>query len=464
MPSCRAGTEVALRMAMRLRVTDSVTTRLVAVQVLIVVLVVICLAVFWNYERDALLAEPMAAMWAPRLQQARAADILSRSDDDASDAADTARLLRLRASAPPDVLNVTSWPAAQRLQEALARHGVAVDQLLLRRGEAGLQLWLRLPATAAQPAPRWLSPTDAPLTGLVGWRALLGLGLLMGVVVPLNLRFVRRLTTPIAVLSRRWAGTGAATLDVEPLPVLDASAPIELRALDAAFARYAGQLLRIERERAMLLAGVSHDMRSPLARIRLAAELLPETPPNASGVATITRNVDLADRLIASFLEFVRSGDQPLDETVDLADTVRHAVAGFGRPEALLQVEAPPRLALQRASRLLLERVVVNLIDNALKHGRPPVRLTLRLDGDAALLSITDQGAGIPDADVDGLMSAFARGDASRGLPGFGLGLAIVQQVVTRHQGSVRFVRQPVGQRVELRLPLDRAVDGQPAG
>lgn len=448
-------------MAMRLRVTDSVTTRLVAVQVLVVVLVVTCLAVFWNYERNALLAEPMAAIWAPRLQHALAEDRLSSTEADA--AADLARQLRMHATAPPRALDVTSWPAAQLLREALTRHGVGTDQVLLAHGATGLQLWLRLPASAARPAPRWLSPTDAPLAGLIGWRALLGLALLMGVVVPLNLRFVRRLTTPIAVLSRRWAGASPAALDAEALPVLDAAAPIELRALDAAFARYAGHLLRIERERALLLAGVSHDMRSPLARIRLAAELLPETPPNASGVATITRNVDLADRLISSFLEFVRSGDQPLDETVDLAETVRHAVASFGRDDALLQLHAPPRLMLQRANRLLLERVVVNLIDNALKHGRPPVRLVLQLDGDAALLGITDQGAGIPAGEVDGLMAAFARGDASRGVPGFGLGLAIVQQVVTRLQGSVSFIRQPVGQRVELRLPLDRGVDGPPA-
>ena len=441
---------------MRPLVIDSVTTRLVAVQAVIVVLVIACMAVFWNYERHALLAEPMATIWAPRFEQALAADALS-SDLHADSPADIARQLRLRATPPPYALDVTSWPAAHRLREALLRHGVPADEVLLTHSDTGFALWLRLPASAARSAPRWLSPTDAPLTGLVGWRALLGLALLMGVVVPLNMRFVRRLTTPIAVLSRRWAGTNPAALDAEALPVLDAAAPSELRNLDAAFARYAGQLLRIERERALLLAGVSHDMRSPLARIRLAAELLPETPPNAKGVATITRNVDLADRLISSFLEFVRSGDQPLDETVDLADAVRQAVVGFGRPEALLHLVAPPSLVLHRANRLLLERLVVNLIDNAFKHGRPPVRLHLAQDGDTALLSITDQGAGIPESEVASLMSAFARADASRGVPGFGLGLAIVQQVVNRLQGTVTFIRQPVGQRVELRLPMDRA-------
>jgi two-component system osmolarity sensor histidine kinase EnvZ len=111
---------------------------------------------------------------------------------------------------------------------------------------------------------------------------------------------------------------------------------------------------------------------------------------------------------------------------------------------------------MHQAHNLLLERLVTNLVDNALKHGRTPVRVALQWQGDAVVLTVTDAGPGLPEGETSRLLEAFARGDASRGVPGFGLGLAISQQIVVRLQGELSFQRVDGGHQVKARLPLRR--------
>jgi two-component system osmolarity sensor histidine kinase EnvZ len=297
-------------------------------------------------------------------------------------------------------------------------------------------------------------------TWLPGWspRIALGLALMLVVMAVVSRYFVRHVTQPLTLLHgrmRHHAQTGQVLAPSVTQGVQ--RPPPELQAMALAYNQLAERLERNERERALLLAGVSHDLRSPLARIRLAAEMLPETPDNAEGVAAVTRNVDVADRLIASFLEFVRAGTQRLDETVDAAAVVREAVAAMGRPADELLVSLPEQLLLHQASGLLLERLVVNLVDNALKHGGLPVQV--RLSGQAGMLKLTvvDSGPGLPAGAGDTLLQAFARGDTSRGVPGFGLGLAIVHQIVTRLQGQLSFAHSPRdGHSVQVVVPLSR--------
>jgi two-component system osmolarity sensor histidine kinase EnvZ len=185
--------------------------------------------------------------------------------------------------------------------------------------------------------------------------------------------------------------------------------------------------------------------------------MLPETADNAIDVATVTRNVDQADRLIASFLEFVRAGTLKLDETVDAAVAVRQAVAGFGRPPCELVAHGPERLMLHDASSILLERLVVNLVENALKHGAVPVKVHLSQVDETMKLAVSDCGPGLPAGGSERLMEAFTRGDASRNVPGFGLGLAIVHQIVNRLKGQLHFEHSPQrGHSVLVVMPLRR--------
>jgi two-component system osmolarity sensor histidine kinase EnvZ len=159
-----------------------------------------------------------------------------------------------------------------------------------------------------------------------------------------------------------------------------------------------------------------------------------------------------ADRLIESFLDHVRAGELPCDETVDLAAVARQVVAGFERPADALSLDAPATLPCERANRLLVERLIANLVDNALKHGRPPVRVRVGGSAAQAWITVDDAGDGISADEAAHLTDAFARGDGSRSRPGTGLGLAIVRQVATRLGGVLAFERDGPVHRVRVTL------------
>jgi two-component system osmolarity sensor histidine kinase EnvZ len=335
---------------------------------------------------------------------------------------------------------------------------VQVDAIWLTFSDGSPRFWSRVVASDGSGA--WISGRVPAVLPRWTERATLTFTLLLIVVGLVSRSLARHVTQPLDRLRLRMQAH-ARTSSTSTLSVSDARkgrAPPELIEMEAAYSRLTQQLQRTERERALLLAGVSHDLRSPLSRIRLAAEMLPESADNQDGVAAITRNVDHADRLIGSFLEFVRAStlDFSLEDEVDLAATARQVVARFERPPPLLRLQAPDRLALARAPGLLLDRMIVNLIDNALKHGLTPVVVEVLVDGANAVIRVTDAGPGMPPAEAEFLLQAFARGDASRGVPGFGLGLAIAHQVVTRLGGSLTFSQGGAGHRVQVSLPMIR--------
>ena len=214
--------------------------------------------------------------------------------------------------------------------------------------------------------------------------------------------FTRRLTRPLEELRARMQSHRPGEPSRTAAPI-DGASP-EVAAIETAYDELLQRFERHERERALLLAGVSHDLRSPLARIRMAAGLLPEEPASAKWREAIVRNTQVADRLIESFLDHVRAGELSLDQGADLAALARSAAAA-ARPWRRRTAGAtrPTTLPLQRSHPLLVERLVANLLDNAFKHGRAPVRLSARAEGDQAVLEVSDAGAGVPEAQREAL-------------------------------------------------------------
>jgi len=429
---------------------DSLFTRLLLMQGLMVAGAVLIFGALMITERNVMLAPRYAALWEPALRLALA----SPAGSAAVPLAGLNGSLRLEAGGP--AWQLRAFPATvSAVREVLEPRRVQLLSLGVVPGPGGATAWVAVRVDGGPLA--WVSISGYPWLPSWSPRLALGLALLLALVAVFSLYFVRRVTRPLAALHMRMlqhAQTGRALAGAPAGPA--PNAPPELQAMDQAYTQLADKLERNERERALLLAGVSHDLRSPLARIRLAAEMLPETPTNADGVAAVTRNVDVADRLIASFLEFVRTGTQMLDETVDAAAVVRHAVAAIARPADELAAQLPQRLLLHQASALLLERLVVNLVDNALTHGGVPVQVHMScIDGTMQLLVI-DSGPGLPRGAGDSLLEAFARGDASRGVPGFGLGLAIVHQIVMRLHGQLSFESGPAAHTVRVLIPLSR--------
>jgi two-component system, OmpR family, osmolarity sensor histidine kinase EnvZ len=382
--------------------------RLMTVQLLTMLGLIAVLMALFYVERNATVARLAASAWTPALLQAL----------DRGSAPPVA--LQQRAMRPDGALTLPAGgPRTKALRETLGRGGIPIGEVALDPGPEPAMLWLQV-LPAAGDTPRWFGFPDPLVEAGLPWR-------LMALVLAVLLLAALASLWLIVSMRRAWRTTQQ-------------------------------QLLRHEQERALMLAGISHDLRSPLARIRLAAGLLPEGPDTTPRREAIARNVQVADRLIEGFLDHARAGALPLDDAVDLvplAERVLRRLDGGPAPE--VGFEAPPRLLLPRAHPLLLERLIGNLLENAQEHGAPPWRLRLAEAGDAILIEVEDAGVGIAPAEREGLQRAFARGDASRGRPGTGLGLAVVRQGVDRLGGRVEFELGHGRHVVRLRLPRGSA-------
>lgn len=431
------------RLTACLRRFDSLFARLLLAQTIMVVALALVFGALFLAERNIALAELYAERWAPLL--ARAAGLV---------AAPQSQPNVLRRNAPPaGSLGITSYaPRIVALRKALAERGVAVDAVAISLDESPPMVWLRVVPIGG--SPQWLGVAGRLVVSGWSWRVLLGLGLGFLLLVGMSWGFTRWLTRPLEQLSTRMRVQAPGSAQAESSSMLHGVhvAP-EIAQIDAAYADMLTRQARHERERALLLAGVSHDLRSPLGRIRVAAELLPDTPDNAPRRAAIIRNVAASDRLIESFLDFVRVGELPCDETVDLAAVARSVATNVELPPHALRVEAPDALPWPRANRLLIERLLANLLDNASKHGRAPVRLRIAQQAREVWLDVMDAGEGVPPAARQSMLEAFTRGDASRSLPGTGLGLAIVRQVASRMGGTVSFIDEAEWHGVRVALP-----------
>lgn len=416
---------------------DSLFTRLLLAQLGLVLALGLVFGLLFYIERNVTVAVLYAERWAPHL--AAAAGLAPPTPD--------AMPVLQRDEAPPNARRTAQHaPRFVALRQALQSRGVPVDEVRLGVGEREPMVWLHVapPGHAA----KWLGVRGQVVVPAWSARTLLALAITSVLVAAVSWRFTRRLTQPLERLRERMQ------LHTPGRPVPTAVAPPasspEVAAIDEAYTDLLARLERHERERAVLLAGVSHDLRSPLGRIRMAAELLPDTADTQARRASIVRNVQDADRLIESFLDFVRSGELACDETVDLAAVARQVVAGFEHPA--LSLDAPATLPRPRANRLLVERLLANLVDNAFKHGRAPVQVRLGTSPAGTWITVEDAGDGMAPDNAARLQDAFARGDTSRARPGAGLGLAIVRQVVARLGGELSFEREAGVHRVRVTL------------
>jgi two-component system osmolarity sensor histidine kinase EnvZ len=426
---------------------DSLFARALLTQTLVVIGLMLVFGVFVYVERNAALGRLVGERWAPALRHAAGWN----------DALPTALPpVMQRANRPPlAVESLRLSPRMAALDDELRRRGVPVQETLIARGAGAPALWLLVDTPNG--APVWLGVTDEALLPSLPRRIVPAVLLTLMLLVGSSWVLMRRLTRPLELLrarieSHRPGAPRAAGGDAPHVPLPGASP--EVAAIESAYADLLARYEGHERERALLLAGVSHDLRSPLARIRMAAGLLPEADGVTPRRDAIVRNAVLLERLIESFLDHVRAGELALDQTVDIAELARTAAARLERAAHEVAVEAPASLVVAGTHPLLIERMLSNLLDNAFAHGQAPVRLRLSATGRQAVIEVVDAGAGIPAGQREAVLQAFARGDASRGSPGTGLGLAIVMRIVSRMGGTLSFDRVDAGHCVRVSLPL----------
>lgn len=278
----------------------------------------------------------------------------------------------------------------------------------------------------------------------------LGGGFILAVVAALWL--ARRAVGPLARLEEAVGDVGRGQAPA----LLPETGPRELVTLARRFNAMVRQVRELLAARTILLAGVSHDLRTPLARMRVALALL-EAQPAPRLIARIEADIESMDRLIGNVLDLARGLDREPAQDVDLAAMLADLAAGADAAPDRLAVHCPP-LSVRQAP-LALRRAIGNLLDNALRHGQgQAVELRVEVDGGEIRIGILDRGPGIPTDQLDAVFEPFHRLDASRSpaTGGAGLGLAIVRQLAQANAWRVRLLpRDGGGLEAWLVLPAD---------
>lgn len=308
--------------------------------------------------------------------------------------------------------------------------------------------WVRLRRDRMQPPVPWQ---------WFGWGALALLLALIGAYL-----MVRRITRPLRALALATDAVGRGSVP----PLLPEAGASEVAEVSRAFNQMARDLQSQEQNRALILAGISHDLRTPLARLRLGVEMSCDDSLREGMVG----DIEQMDQVIGQFLEFARSGQDQASAVaeVDMAALCAELVEQYRgrRHDIELSGGDGPQVIAGRAP--ALRRALVNLLENAYKYGgdAPAVQLALRHEGADLIAEVLDRGPGIPLADLERVKQAFTRLDVARGSAdgsvdsaqgGSGLGLAIVERVARQHRGSLTLLpRDGGGLCARLRLPLAR--------
>lgn len=275
------------------------------------------------------------------------------------------------------------------------------------------------------------------------------LGLIAASLSLLGALLISRLVNrPLADLSRAIARLSRGQA---PSPLAD-QGPTEIAALNRRFNRLARDLARLDADRSLALAGISHDIRSPLARLRMEIEL---AELSAEQRASMAEDIERIDRIVGQFIQYARTAEPPRAERVDVAavlanvDHAYRAAVDSGELELAID-HGDARHWIGDPTDL--HRAVNNLIDNSMRYGRAspgePARIELAARRTPAGLEIEvrDHGPGVPDTDLERLLEPFARMDSARSeRGGSGLGLAIVERLARRYGGSLRLVNAPGG-------------------
>jgi two-component system osmolarity sensor histidine kinase EnvZ len=269
-------------------------------------------------------------------------------------------------------------------------------------------------------------------------------------------RPVKRLTA-----AARAVGRGE---NAPPVPERGAA---EIRALAASFNQMASDLKAADANRALILAGISHDLRTPLARLRLGVEMSSDNTFRDGMVA----DIEQMDAIIGQFLDFARSGQDENSPAgpVDLHQLAQEVASHYEGHGTAVQLDLGEVPVVVEGRRPALKRAVHNLIDNALRYsldedGRADITVRVGTDEHDALIEVLDRGPGVPPEEAERLKQPFTRLDVARGTAdgseggaqgGSGLGLAIIDRIAQQHGGRFALL-QRTGGGLNARITLPR--------
>lgn len=263
--------------------------------------------------------------------------------------------------------------------------------------------------------------------------------------------FARQLNRPLQKLQQAALQVGRGDIP-EPLPEEGST---EIIAVTRAFNRMANGIRQLEKDRSLLMAGVSHDLRTPLTRIRLASEMVSEQD---SWIRDgIVSDIDDMNAIIDQFIDYIRHHKEETLTEEDLNQLVQEQVEADRLQQREITAELVEPLPRVPIRRIAIKRVLSNLIENALKYsdGAIEVRTGYEKNRQRLYVQVRDHGPGIPEDQMAQMFEPFTQGDTARGSAGSGLGLAIIKKIVDMHHGEIRLHNHAFGGLVAtVYLPL----------
>ena len=241
----------------------------------------------------------------------------------------------------------------------------------------------------------------------------------------------------------------------EPAPRLPEDSVDELGEVSRTFNEMADSLVRLDAERTLLLAGVSHDIRTPLARLRLAVELLPEKECAQMKEGMIEDIADM-DNIIHQFLDFVRGVEGESTKMMDINDLLQALADRQSRAGRDLKLKLSSTYFIPLRP-LAMQRLLDNLVNNAYAYSKGKVEVESKITAENIVISVLDRGPGIPPEHAERLLRPFERLDSARNknAGGSGLGLAICNRIAKLHRGSLELInREGGGLEARLSLPV----------
>lgn len=230
----------------------------------------------------------------------------------------------------------------------------------------------------------------------------------------------------------------------------------ELREVNETFNKMADSLAELDAERTLILAGVSHDIRTPLARLRLSVEMLDDS--SASLKDGMIQDIADMDNIIHQFLDFVKGVEGEPSQMVDINTLLQAVHDRQLRAGRDLVVQLAPTYFIP-VKPLAMQRLLDNLVGNAYAYGKGQVRIASKVSAEFVIISVFDNGPGIPETHLQKLLRPFERLDTARSnAGGSGLGLAIGDRIAKLHHGKLELINRPEGGlEARLSIPIKNA-------
>lgn len=263
--------------------------------------------------------------------------------------------------------------------------------------------------------------------------------------------FVRHLNKPLIALQRAALQVGRG----QHPPPLSLEGSSEMIAVTRAFNRMNQGINQLEKDRTLMTAGISHDLRTPLTRIRLATEMLPDEQDWIKD--GIVNDIEDMNAIIDQFIDYARQDRGEKLEPIQLNDLINDLANSRQVEEShdiILKLNTLPTINVRKVA---IKRVLDNLIENAFRYGSNKIEITTQFDArnKRIFCSVRDFGPGIPDSEISQVFMPFTQGDKARGSLGSGLGLAITQKIIGMHGGEINLSNHLEGGLIaQFSLPL----------